>query len=81
MTPSNEVCTERCWTPVPCPDHGDRMQPFGRSGADYVCCDNYAKSALNPRHLWSEHDSTRIYTDPAGWAAHAAACEREDCTP
>lgn len=74
------ICTEKCWTPTRCPDHGDPMNPFGRSaplGAE-GCCDNYAKSD-NPRHLWSEHDSTRHYTDPEGWAAHEAACQQ--CGP
>lgn len=62
------------------------MNPFGRSapiGAE-GCCDNYAKSEINPRHLWNEHDSTRWYTDPEGWADHEANCkecgpERVDC--
>jgi len=70
------VCTPKCWTAVECPDHGDRMNPFGRSapiGAE-GCCENYSLSAINPRHLWDEHDSTRWYTDPDGWDAHAASC-------
>ena len=69
-------CTEKCWTPARCPDHGDSMTPFGRSApiGMWQCCDNYAKSAINPRHLWDAHDSTRIYTDPAGWAEHEAGC-------
>jgi hypothetical protein len=32
-------------------------------------------SAVRRRHLWDEHDSTRHYTDPEGWAAHEASCE------
>ena len=74
-------CSEKCWTPVHCPEHGDTMTPFGRSAGDYSypCCDNYAKSEVNPRHLWSGHDSTRYYTDPEGWAEHEASCE--ECRP
>lgn len=69
-------CTEACWTPVPCPDHGNTMLPRGRSAAlrEFICCDNRMDSAINPRHLWDEHDSTRHYTDPEGWAAHEASC-------
>ena len=71
-------CTEKCWTPVACPDHGGRMYPFGRSAGieAYHCCDNYADSKVNPRHLWDEHDSTRWYTDPEGWNAHEATCKQ-----
>lgn len=71
-------CFAPCWTPKPCPDHGDSMPPFGRSAPlnMHICCENYAKSALNPRHLWDEHDSTRIYTDPEGWRLHELNCER-----
>lgn len=78
---SEFVCGPKCWTRIPCPDHGDGMNPFGRSspiGAE-GCCDNYAKSDINPRHLWSEHDSTRWYTDPEGWADHEANCK--ECSP
>lgn len=75
------TCTEPCWTPKPCPDHGDQMTPFGRSAGEYAhhCCDNYSRPDINPRHLWHEHDSTRHYTDPAGWAEHEAACPQ--CSP
>ena len=71
------VCTERCWTGTPCPDHGDTMTPFGRSAPIdmWQCCENYAKSAINPRHLWDEHDSTRYYHDLVGWAEHEDSCE------
>lgn len=55
--------------------HVDRSAPL----STYRCCDNYAKSAINPRHLWHIHDSTRWYTDPDGWNAHAASCNRDDC--
>lgn len=70
-------CTVKCWTPVPCPDHGYDMTPCGRSAPfpELLCCDNYADSTINPRHLWDEHDSTRWYTDPEGWAAHEAGCD------
>jgi hypothetical protein len=73
------ICSEKCWTPVSCPTHGDSMYPFGRSHVGYECCENYADSNLNPRHLWNEHDSTRWYTDPEGWDEHVATCE--ECTP
>ena len=70
-------CTEKCWTPVECPDHGDRMAPFGRSVSayEYECCENRMSSAINPRHLWHEHDSTRWYNDPEGWNEHEASCK------
>ena len=70
-------CTEKCWTPVPCPVHGNRMTPRGRDAGMYAyqCCNNYADPAINPRHLWDIHDETRTYTDPMGWAAHKANCE------
>lgn len=69
-------CTEVCWTPVRCPVHDHEMKPLGRSSAleEYICCERYSSAELNPRHLWSEHDSTRHYTDPEGWAAHEATC-------
>lgn len=74
--PATPICTPACWTPVRCPEHGDDMPPFGRSAPiEYPhCCDRYADSALNRRHLWNEHDSTRIYTDPEGWRQHVAGC-------
>lgn len=52
------------------------MTPFGRSAPldFHICCENYAKPNLNGRHLWDEHDSTRWYTDPEGWATHEASC-------
>lgn len=70
-------CTEKCWTPARCP-HDREMTPLGRSvplGA-YVPCDCYRDVSLNKRHLWSIHDDTRSYSDPEGWAAHAAFCEQ-----
>jgi hypothetical protein len=75
------ACIPKCWNPVVCPDHGNTMNPWGRDagmGAE-ICCDNYARSDINTRHLWSEHDSDRYYTDPDGWAAHEAACV--ECGP
>lgn len=74
-------CTEVCWTPVPCPVHGDLMYPRGRDAGLYAqyCCDKYQDWDVNPRHLWSEHDSTRWYTDPEGWNEHERTCER--CSP
>jgi hypothetical protein len=57
------------------------MTPLGRSVpvGYFQCCDNYAKSDVNPRHLWTAHDSTRWYTDPEGWNDHAKSCDRDDC--
>jgi hypothetical protein len=74
-------CTEECWTPSLC-EHGREMTPRGRSVAieAYVVCECYRDINLNPvRHLWHEHDSTRHYIDPEGWAAHEATCEQ--CSP
>lgn len=77
----SDRCTEACWTPVHCPDHDDTMPPRGRSAplSAHVCCENYVKSDLNPRHLWNEHDSTRWYTDRAGWDEHERTCP--ECGP
>lgn len=71
------ICTEKCWTPVNCPDHGDRMNPRGRSAGPYAydCCDNRHDPDNNTRHLWNECDSTRWYTDPEGWYKHERQCE------
>jgi len=70
------ICIEKCWKAKDCPDHGNRMNPFGRSSGlgSYDCCDNWQKSDVNPRHLWDVHDSTRWYTDPEGWDAHEECC-------
>lgn len=75
------ICTEICWTPTKCPEHGDVMYPLGRSAGEYAhyCCDNYANPRVNPRHLWDEHDSTRWYTDPEGWNEHEKNCPK--CNP
>jgi hypothetical protein len=74
-------CTRECWTAIPCPTCGNPLGPRGRSmplemgGSD--CCEDARQDwKLNPRHLWDEHDSTRDYTDPEGWAKHVAHCER-----
>lgn len=70
-------CTEECWTPVRCPDHGTYMPPRGRSAPmDYwLCCEEYQYDPnVNTCHLWSEHDSTRWYTDPEGWVKHETEC-------
>lgn len=78
------LCAPYCWTPTPCPVHPqDDMPPRGRAlpeGAS-TCCEVYMQAEVNPRHLWHEHDSTRWYTDPDGWNAHAANCDRDDCEP
>ena len=75
------ICTEKCWTPVKCPEHGDTFDPFGRDGGlyEHTCCDLRFDVSVNPRHLWHEHDSTRWYTDPEGWNAHEATCK--ECNP
>ena len=73
-----KICTPSCWEPVHC-EHGREMTPRGRSvplGMAIVCA--CYQSGSNPRHLWSEHDDTRSYSDLEGWAAHVAACERCD---
>lgn len=77
------ICGPACWTPVLCPVHQSRMQPRGRSAGLYAypCCYNHQDPIANPRHLWDEHDSTRIYTDPVGWQQHldiCIACRGED---
>jgi hypothetical protein len=75
------TCTEKCWEATECPDHGHSMTPFGRSAPVemFQCCDNRFNPQINPRHLWDKHDSTRWYTDPDGWNAHASECDRDDC--
>lgn len=71
-------CSDKCWTPTLCPDHGDRMTPRGRSAPMdmWICCDNRYDPSINECHLWDEHDSTRWYTDPEGWEAHEATCQQ-----
>lgn len=77
MTPDKFVCSAKCWEPVTCPDHGHEMTPCGRDApmSMYQCCENYM-TRINTRHLWDEHDSTRYYTDPAGWTDHEANCAK-----
>lgn len=78
---TGRVCTAECWTPTYCAVCYREMQPAGRSVAieayGSYCnedCQGYREDSK--RHLWSEHDSTRRYTDPDGWAAHEADCEQ-----
>lgn len=54
------------------------MAPVGRSAGEYFyhCCESYMDPAVNPRHLWSEHDSTRWYADKEGWNKHEQTCEQ-----
>lgn len=74
-------CTEKCWTPVDCPEHGQEMWPVGRSAplGTFDCCDLSGRLAINTRHLFSEHDSDRHYFDREGWEAHEATCP--ECNP
>lgn len=69
-------CTPACWTPVRCPLHGVEMPPGGVSLPQGVvrCCDRVYDARVNPRHLWDEHDSNRLYADPDGWRQHVAGC-------
>ena len=73
-------CTPECWTPVPCPICGDELDPRGRSLplelSPSSCCDAVIYSKENRRHLWSEHDDARAYTDPNGWSEHVNNCEQ-----
>lgn len=71
------ICTPSCWQPVRC-EHDREMTPISRSVALEmpVFCYCYQDPEKNQRHLWSEHDDTRSYADPAGWAAHVAACKQ-----
>ncbi len=72
-------CGEACWTALACPKCGQIMPPRGRSAPMGTECSHHEEivSPANLRHLWDEHDSTRHYTDPDGWAAHVAGCA--DC--
>jgi hypothetical protein len=78
------TCTAQCWMSVRCPACGNSLGPRGRSMplemSGSSCCEDARQDhRVNPRHLWDEHDSTRYYTDPEGWAAHERACEA--CQP
>lgn len=76
-------CTPACWTPVPCPTCGSDLPPRGRSVGMEAnppqCCMEARYGPANTMHLWSEHDDTRHYTDPKGWAEHVRGCAR--CQP
>lgn len=80
---SDTTCTPRCWTPIPCPECGQSLPPRGRDIPLAMnlpqCCEEAVSTPYNTRHLWSEHDSTRYYTDPEGWEEHVAGCEK--CRP
>jgi hypothetical protein len=61
-------CEPACWTPAPCPSCGRPLTPRGRDAglANYgaYCCDEAQRDpAVNKRHLWSETDGARTYTD------------------
>lgn len=67
------------WTRVHCPDCGNPLPPRGRSlPLEMIppdCCERYRSDPnVNTRTLWDEHDSTRHYTDPDGWAEHERTC-------
>ena len=75
------TCQPICWRPARCYHCGRTVQPVGRSvpveAAGIYCndeCPGYPRP--NQRHLWSEHDDTRHYLDPGGWAAHVATCKQ-----
>lgn len=73
-------CTSDCWKVVLCPECGNQLPPRGRSVPMAMqppdCCMEHRHAQINTRHLWDEHDSTRHYTDPDGWARHVASCEQ-----
>lgn len=78
-------CDAACWTRVDCKTCGKPKAPRGRSvampAANGYCdleCPGYTEEPTAP-HLWSEHDDARHYTDPDGWAAHVASCDK--CRP
>ena len=73
-------CSPSCWTSVTCTVCGKPKAPRGRSVPldSYYCdreCRGYDQDPPPPP-LWSEHDSTRVYTDPMGWEEHLAHCPR-----
>ena len=76
-------CGPSCWTRVPCPECGLPLPPSGRSAPLEMrlntCCERHQHSKVNKCHLWNEHDSTRHFSDPAGWAAHEQTCKT--CRP
>ena len=72
-------CTLVCWEAVPCSVCGNELPPRGRDVGPEAnvsdCCER-ERYVNNPRHLWSEHDDARFYTDPEGWAEHQRTCDR-----
>lgn len=75
------ICDERCWTETICTVCGRPHQPVGRSlpleAVGGWCddeCPGYPRGYR--RHLWSEHDNNRMYSDPRGWFAHVAVCQQ-----
>ena len=78
------ICTPRCWTPVYCKVCGRPFSQVGHSvpiEAATGYCDPYEpcdpqQREQRFRHLWDEHDDTRIHADPEGWREHVAACEK-----
>ena len=74
-------CTAVCWTRVECPTCGRLLVPRGRDGGfmtyEAPCCEAVVwDSDVNTAHLWSEHDSTRWYTDREGWDEHEKNCPK-----
>lgn len=74
------ICDEVCWTPKRCPTCDSPLGPRGRSVPlechESECCAEARQASANKRHLWDEHDSTRHYSDPYGWAKHVESCSR-----
>ena len=80
------MCSAKCWKPLECPTCGNDVPPRGRSVALEAnppqCCMDGQYDRANYRHLWDEHDSTRHFSDPVGWAEHCEACDRDPkCLP
>lgn len=60
-----DPCNPACWTAVRCPTCGNDLPPRGRSvppewGIPSCCDEARMDSRVNPRHLWSETDDTRV---------------------
>lgn len=67
-------CNERCWKATRCPGCDREIPPRGRSvplGRPFCECERTTQD----RHLWSEHDPSRSYSDPTGWQIHVECCE------
>ncbi len=80
------ACMPNCWEPVYCRVCGRPYSPIGRAVATEAAsgyCDPHDPCDPSDKrwkpHLWSQHDSTRHYADPEGWAAHEASCDQ--CRP